>query len=118
MKMVIFRRPFTLRGVDELFPAGAYTVERDEESEMNISFFASRRMPARLHMHGKPGSTALARVLRIDPNKLDAALRRDQALAEAPADLGAHRRAKQGRKACDRQAIERAENEGMTVYPG
>ena len=89
-KTVIFGRPFTLRGFDEVLPAGAYTVETDEEPLEGISFLAYHRISTLLHLHGKPGSGVLKRVLTIDPNELDAALERDRALAEASVGLDAH----------------------------
>ena len=41
---VTFARPFRLRGVDEAQPAGAYTVETDEEPIEGLSFMAYRRV--------------------------------------------------------------------------
>ncbi len=122
-KTVIFGRPFTLRGFDEVLPAGAYTVETDEEPLAGISFLAYRRISTLLHLHGKPGSAVLTRVLTVDPNELDAALERDRAPAEAPVGRDAHRKpltkaTKQRQEASDRQAIERGEDEGMIVHPG
>ena len=84
-----FTRPFTLKGVDEVLPAGAYIVETDEEPLTGISFLAYRRISTLLHLHAMPGSAVVARVLAVDPNELDAALRRDQAPEEMPADTDA-----------------------------
>ena len=80
-KTVSFRRPFTLKSLDEVLPAGTYTVETDEEPITGISFLAYRRIQTLLYVHGKPGQTVPSRLLTIDPNELDAALKRDQLCA-------------------------------------
>ncbi len=76
-KTVTFNRPFALSGVDEALPAGAYTVETDEEPLEGISFLADRRLSTRLHVGGVPGSRVLNRVIAIDPKELDAGLERN-----------------------------------------
>lgn len=82
MKTVTFRRPFVLGGVDEMLPAGAYSVETDEELLEGISFPAYRRILTLIGLHPKPGHPGLTQKLTIDPNELDAALKRDQAVTE------------------------------------
>ena len=84
-KTVTFGRPFVLGGFDEVLPAGAYIVETDEELLEGISFPAYRRISTLIRLHAKSGNPALTRALTIDPNELDAALKRDQAPAEIPA---------------------------------
>lgn len=87
-KAITFRRPFTVRGVDEIFPAGTYTVETDEEQVEGISFVAYRRIASLLHLPGKQGSAVTGRMLPVEPGDIDAALRRDQAPVE-PEDCAA-----------------------------
>ena len=77
-KTVTFRRPFVLGGFDEVLPAGAYSVETDEELLEGISFPAYRRILSVIRLHAKPGHPGLTQTLTIDPNELDAALKRDQ----------------------------------------
>ncbi|MDH3601427.1 MAG: hypothetical protein OEU26_17585 [Candidatus Tectomicrobia bacterium] len=122
-KTVTFRRPFTLKGVNVELPAGAYTVETDEEPLEGISILAYRRISTVLYVPGKPGDRVLERMLTIDPKALDAAMERDRAGAETSVGLDAHRRTltkatMQRREEDDRQAIERGEDEGMIVHPG
>jgi hypothetical protein len=122
-KTVSFRRPFVLGGFDEVLPAGAYSVETDEELLEGISFPAYRRILTVIHLHAKSGHPGLTRALTIDPNELDAALERDQAPAEFPASRDASQEALKEtpdsrREVADRQAIERGEDEGMMVHPG
>ncbi len=85
-KTVTFARPFVLGELDEVFPAGAHTVETDEELMHGISFVAYRRVLTTIHLHpeGHPGRV---RTLTIDPKELDAAIGRDQAAAKTPTDL-------------------------------
>lgn len=81
-KSVTFRRPFTLRGVDETFPAGAYIVETDEEKVEGISFVAYRRIASHLRLPGRRGSAVVGRMLLVEPGDIDVALRRDQSPVE------------------------------------
>jgi hypothetical protein len=53
-KTVIFRRPFVLGGFDEVVPAGAYSVETDEELLEGISFPAYRRILTLIQLHAQP----------------------------------------------------------------
>jgi len=117
---VTFRRSFVLGGFDEVLPAGTYTVETDEELLEGISFPAYRRILTLIRLHPHPG---LTQTLTIDPNELNAALMRDQASSEIPTDTEAGQRTLEKatglrREMADRQAIDRAEDEGMMVHPG
>lgn len=117
--IVTFRRPFVLSGFDEELPAGAYSVETEEELLEGISFPAYRRVLVLIHLHPKPGHPGVSQTLSIDPNDVDAALKRDQALAESPpSGSGCESRDAQAddgiepREEADRQAIVRGEGEG------
>ena len=118
-KTVTFRRPFVLGGFDEVLPAGAYSVETDEELLEGISFPAYRQVLTVIHLHPKPGRPGLTQTLTIDPNELDAAVERDR----SPAEISVAREPDHKtptisrRKEADRQAIERGEDEGMIVHP-
>jgi hypothetical protein len=121
-KTVTFRKPFVLGGFDEVLPAGAYSVETDEELLEGISFPAYRRILTLIDLHAKPGHPGLTRALTIDPNELDAALKRDQAPAEISVGPEASQETLKGttephREEADKQAIERGEDEGMMVHP-
>jgi hypothetical protein len=61
--------------------------------------------------------------LTVDPNELDAALERDGAPGETPANTGTRQKTLKGptkprQEETDRQAMDRAEDEGMIVHPG
>ena len=81
-KTVTFRRPFVLAGLDELLPAGDYSVETEEELVEGISYAAFRRISTVLLLHAEAGLPHLARALTIDPAELEAALERDLAPGE------------------------------------
>ena len=104
-KTVTFRQPFSLRGLVEVLPAGAYYVEIDEERLEGISFPAYRRISAVIHLPAKSGRSGFPRALIIDPNELDAALQRDQASTER-LDC---------REPTDRETVERRDCDGTIV---
>jgi hypothetical protein len=102
---VTFKRPFVLGDFDEVQPAGAYRVETDEELLEGISFPAYRRTLTLIHLHAQPGHPGRTQMLDIDPNDLEAALMRDQAPAEIPAEpdagVSAERHAQPTRQVVD-----------------
>lgn len=83
---VTFKSPFVLGDFDEVQPAGAYRVETDEDLLEGISFPAYRRTLTMIHLHPSPGHPGRTQMLDINPNDLDAALKRDQTAAALPAD--------------------------------
>jgi hypothetical protein len=85
-KTVTFRRPFSLGCFDEKLPAGDYIVETDEELLEGLSFPAYRRKLTLIYLHASPRRPGLRQALPIDPDDLDAALMRDQAVDDNPAD--------------------------------
>jgi len=74
-KTVTFARPFSLRGIDGLQPAGTYTVETEEEPVPGLSFLAWRRVATLMFLPSRPGGTD--QVAAIDPLELETALARD-----------------------------------------
>jgi hypothetical protein len=82
-KTVVFRRPFVLGDFDEVLPAGAYSVETDEELLEGISFPAYRRVLTVIQLHAKRSHPGRMPTLTIDPAELAAALKRDQEPAHA-----------------------------------
>ena len=93
-RTVTFHKPFLLGEFDETLPAGTYEVETDEELLEGVSFPAYRRILTLIRLHPKPGRPGISETLAVDPNELDAALERDQAPIEIPADTNIGRAAK------------------------
>ena len=95
---VTFGGAFVLGGFDRELPAGAYVVETDEELIEGLSFTAWRRVATLIHLPAMAAHPGRRETLAVDPTVLDAALRRDATGKE------------------DRQALDRAEDEGMTRH--
>ena len=120
-KTVTFRKPFVLGDIDEVLPAGAYTVETDAELLEGISFPVYRRKMTVLNLQAIPGDPGFVRTVTIDPNELDAALKRDQAPEEGSASREitpkiSNEKTRSCHERDDREAIERGEGEGMMVH--
>src|SRR5215212_8718539 len=76
---VTFARPFRLRGVDEAQPAGAYTVETDEEPIEGLSFMAYRRVATVIFLPLARGGPGSFQAVPVDPPALEAAILADKA---------------------------------------
>ena len=76
---VTFARPFRLRGVDEPQPAGAYTVETDEEPIEGLSFMAYRRVATVIFLPLARGGPGSFEAVTVDPQALEAAITADKA---------------------------------------
>jgi hypothetical protein len=121
-KSVTFAKPFTLGDFDEVLPPGTYDVETDEELLEGLSFQAYRRILTLIHLPAKSGQLGHSRTLTVDPNELDLALKRDTASdttspEQAPIQKPSRGIPKTREAETDRQAVDRAEDEGMIVHP-
>lgn len=121
-KTVTFVNPFFLGDFDDVLPPGTYDVETDEELLEGLSFHAYRRILTLIHLPAKSGHRGFSRTLTIDPNVLDTALKRDEASSMASPEGTPVQKPSRGiQKAheaeTDRQAVDRAEDEGMIVHP-
>lgn len=85
IETVTFTRPFRLGGFEVELPAGDYRVETDEELLQDISFPAYRRVMTLLHLREDPKRPGRKQTLTIDPQELEAALKRDKVPAAAQA---------------------------------
>jgi len=79
-EIVTFTRPFYLSGIDEMQPAGPYTVETDEELLPGLSFPAYRRIASLIFLRSRRGGSVVEEIANIDPLELQAALERDASL--------------------------------------
>ena len=87
-KTVTFMHPFSLSETDEVHPAGAYTVETDEELLQASSTPAYRRIATLLRLERTMG-TVQTQILETNPVELAGALARD-AQPDATAPQPAH----------------------------
>ena len=73
-KTVTFDRPFSLTALDEVQPAGTYTVAVDEELLQGLSFLAYRRVATTIYLPLHPGGGAgSVQAVTVDPRELAAA---------------------------------------------
>lgn len=80
---VTFCNPFNLVDLDEVFPAGVYAVETEEELLENLSFTAYRRVNTTIELQPISSTDTIKRTMSIDPGEIDAALSRDKKLSES-----------------------------------
>mgnify|MGYP001822854461 CR=1 FL=1 len=80
---VTFKMPFMLSELGELQAAGDYVVETQEELLQGVSYLAYQRVQTQIELHPRPG---VVQKLTVDPKKLAAALRRDEATANVSTD--------------------------------
>jgi hypothetical protein len=78
-KDVVFNRPFLLKGIDRILPAGSYRVVTDEELIEGISFPVYRRVATMIFVPALTYGTSSIEMVTIDPLDLQAALDRDAA---------------------------------------
>jgi hypothetical protein len=83
-KTVTFNRPFSLKGVDRVLPAGDYRVLTDEELIEGLSFPAYRRVSTMIFVPTQFYQASSIELLTVDPLDLRAAQERDTAMHKAP----------------------------------
>ena len=72
-KTVVFTRPFSLNGIDEVLPAGSYVVQTDEELIEGLSFLSYRRVSTAIILPAVSCRSSSTQVVTIDPLDLAAA---------------------------------------------
>ena len=77
-----FNKPFVLKGVDRLLPAGSYRVATDEDLIEGLSFPVYRRVATMIFVPGWAHHASLEMV-SVAPADLQAAHDKDAAAAEA-----------------------------------
>ena len=81
-KTVTFTHPFNLSGMEEMQPAGTYTVETDEELLQTSSLPAYRRISTLMRLPARSIGTMLTQIVETDPVELARALARDAQMNE------------------------------------
>jgi len=79
---IVFSKPFLLKGVDRMLPAGDYRVVTDEELIEGLSFPVYRRVSTMIFV---PAQASSVEMVSIDPLDLQAAQDRDKAMREGDA---------------------------------
>ena len=75
-KTVTFTHPFNLSGMEEMQPAGTYTVETDEEL-LQTSSLPAYRISTLMRLTTRPRGTVLTQIVEVSPLELAAVLARD-----------------------------------------
>lgn len=83
-KVITFRHPFFLSDAEDLYAAGQYAIETDEELLQDVSFPAYRRVATLMQRIHDTDPKRIMPVETIDPLLLDAAIMRDAQTCEAP----------------------------------
>ena len=78
-KTVVFSKPFLLKGVDRVMPAGDYRVVTDEELIEGLSFPVYRRVATMIFLPAQSHRASSIEMVTIDPLELHAAQGRDAA---------------------------------------
>ena len=78
-KTVVFTRPFLLKGIERILPAGDYRVVTDEELIEGLSFAVYRRISTMILVPAQSHPTSSVEMVTIDPIDLQAAQDRDAA---------------------------------------
>src|SRR6266404_4782630 len=71
-KTVVFSKPFLLKGVDRILPAGDYRVVTDEELIEGLSFPAYRRVATMIFLPAQSHRASSIEMVTIDPLDLQA----------------------------------------------
>jgi hypothetical protein len=76
-RTVTFTHPFNLSGMEQVQPAGTYTVETDEELLQTLSVPAYRRISTLMRLPARPAGPILTQIVEITAVELAAILARD-----------------------------------------
>jgi hypothetical protein len=82
--LVVFHRPFELRGVDRTLPHGEYRVMTDELLIEELSFPAYRRVSTVIFVPGQSPHGSAVEMVTIDPRDLQAVQERDNVTPAPP----------------------------------
>jgi hypothetical protein len=69
-EVLVFDHPFSLSALDEVQPAGSYTVAIDEELIEGLSFLAYRRVATTIYLPLPQGGAGSVQAVSVDPNEL------------------------------------------------
>ena len=76
-KTVAFSKPFLLKGVDRMLPAGDYRVVTDEELIEGLSFPVYHRVATMIFVPAQSHDASSVEMVTVDPAELAAAQDRD-----------------------------------------
>ena len=68
-KVVTFNKPFQLRAMEEMWPAGDYEVTTEQEQIGDFMFEAFRRTAITIHLPPRKGDFGMGQVIPVEPNE-------------------------------------------------
>lgn len=74
---VTFAHPFSLSGIDGIFPPGTYVIEESREQVDGLSFIGYRRTKTTIELPAGNAAYLSRQLVEIEPEDLSAALARD-----------------------------------------
>lgn len=77
LKSVTFAHPFSLDGIEGIYPAGTYEIAETREQVEGLSFIGYRRTRTTIELPGTNAALISRQVVEVDPEDLEAALARD-----------------------------------------
>ncbi|MDP2699483.1 hypothetical protein [Thalassospira sp.] len=80
-KTVTFSRRFSLRGLAEVLPSGAYSVTTIQELPEGVTYPVYRTVSTQIQLQGDAGDAG--RLMTIDPRDLETAILQDQRSLDA-----------------------------------
>lgn len=82
-KILNFARPFSLRGLAEVLPAGAYKVITEEMLPENVTYPTYQWVSTKMHLHANADRAGDIRMMNVDPRDLEVAHLRDQKMMDS-----------------------------------
>ncbi|WP_417837053.1 hypothetical protein [Thalassospira tepidiphila] len=82
-RILNFTRPFSMRGLAEVLPAGSYKVITEETQDENLTYPTWQWVSTQIHLNTNSDRPASSRVLNVEPRDLEVAYLRDQKTMDA-----------------------------------
>jgi hypothetical protein len=80
---VVFSKPFLLKSIGRMLPAGDYRVVTDEELIEELSFPVYRRVSTMIFVPAESHQSSAVEMVAVDPQELQAAQDRDAEVQQA-----------------------------------
>jgi hypothetical protein len=76
-RSVTFAHPFSLEGVEGMYPPGTYAIAETREQVEGLSFIGYRRTKTTIELPGSNPAYVSRQLVEVEPDELEAALARD-----------------------------------------
>ena len=76
-RSVTFAHPFSLEGVEGMYPPGTYAISETREQVEGLSFIGYRRTKTTIELPGSNPAYVSRQLVEVEPDELEAALARD-----------------------------------------